>query len=192
MRGLPQPEPRRDVAVPIVVALLAAAASDVTQAHQLPVTDRTVRVLHHAEQVQLLLRLAADTGARRGELGALRLDDLDGWQLRIERGVSAEVVSTTKTGRARTVTVGAARLWQDNVAAWSNRPASDGAVGPWLVSHRPDHTVRMPCSELAGLFWDFARRHEHGDVTLHRLRHTVATILIAEGPPAPGPAAAWP
>lgn len=100
MRGLPQPEPRRDVAVHVVVAWLAAAAREVTQARRLPVTDRTSRALHRAEQVQLLLRLAADTGGRRGEPAALRLHDLDGRRLRIERGVSAEVVTTTKTGRA--------------------------------------------------------------------------------------------
>lgn len=117
------------------------------------------------------------------ELGALRLDDLDGRRLRIERGVSVEVVTTTKTGRARTVTVGAAtaRLWRDSVAAWSERAACDGTFGPWLFSRRPDHTDRMPCAELAGLFRQFARRHEHGEVTLHRLRHTVATVLVAEG-----------
>jgi len=34
--------------------------------------------LHRAEQVLMLVRLAADCGARRGELAALRLEDLDG------------------------------------------------------------------------------------------------------------------
>ena len=54
----------------------------------------------------MLLRLAADTGARRGELDALHLDDLRGRVLHIDRGVSDEVVTTTKTGRSRRVTVG--------------------------------------------------------------------------------------
>lgn len=97
--------------------------------------------------------------------------------------MSAEIVTTTKTGRSRTVTVGAAtaQLWQDSVAAWSARAATDGAFGPWLFSRRPDHVDRMPCSVLAELFRDFARRHDHGEVTLHRLRHTVATVLVTEG-----------
>lgn len=30
-------------------------------------------------------------------------------------------------------------------------------------------------------FTDFTRRHGHGDVTLHRLRHTVATVLVSQG-----------
>ncbi|MHB8438217.1 MAG: hypothetical protein ACYDD4_03535 [Acidimicrobiales bacterium] len=43
--------------------------------------------LHRAEQMRLLVRLAADSGARRGELVALRTGDLDGRVLTIERGV---------------------------------------------------------------------------------------------------------
>lgn len=69
MRGLPQPEPRRDVPVPVVTALLHAAALEVALA-ELDAAPGRQRALHAAEQVQLLLRLAADTGARRGELGA--------------------------------------------------------------------------------------------------------------------------
>jgi len=39
----------------------------------------------------------------------------------------------------------------------------------------------MPCTVLAELFRAFARRHGHGEVTLHGLRHTVATALVVEG-----------
>jgi integrase len=39
----------------------------------------------------------------------------------------------------------------------------------------------MPCTVLAELFRSFTRRHDHGEVTLHRLRHTVATVLVADG-----------
>lgn len=136
MRGLAQLEPRRDVPVPVVVTLLAAAARDVEQARQQPTSTAASQAVHQAEQVRLLLRLAADTGARRGELGALRLEDLDGRRLHIERGVSAEVVTTTKTGRARTVTVGGetARLWQDSVELWRDRTPKGASFGPWLFS----------------------------------------------------------
>lgn len=34
---------------------------------------------------------------------------------------------------------------------------------------------------LADLFRAFAHRHDDGNVTLHRLRHTVATVLVADG-----------
>ncbi len=39
----------------------------------------------------------------------------------------------------------------------------------------------MPCTVLADLFRAFVRRHAHGEVTLHGLRHTVATALVADG-----------
>jgi integrase len=39
----------------------------------------------------------------------------------------------------------------------------------------------MPCTVLAELCRDFGRPHDHGDVTLHRLRHTIATVLVTNG-----------
>lgn len=98
--------------------------------------------------------------------------------------MSAESVTTTKTGRSRTLTIGAgtAQLWQHRVTTWTTRAGDDAApLGPWLFSRRCDHTTRMPCTVLAELFRNFVRRHDHGDVTLHRLRHTVATALVTDG-----------
>ena len=62
--------------------------------------------LHRAEQTLLLARLAADSGARRGELAALQFGDLDGDVLTIARGTSNEVVGPTKTSRIRRLTLG--------------------------------------------------------------------------------------
>ncbi|MBW3647478.1 MAG: hypothetical protein KY440_06860, partial [Actinobacteria bacterium] len=78
----------------------APAASDVQQLTSAPPFRGQDRRLHAAEQVRLLLRLAADTGARRRELGALHLDDLHDRVLHLDRGVSAELVTMTKTGRS--------------------------------------------------------------------------------------------
>ena len=63
--------------------------------------------LQRAEQNLLLVRWAADSGARRGELAALRFDDLEGRVLHIERGVSAGVLIAPKSGQARRLTLGA-------------------------------------------------------------------------------------
>ena len=52
--------------------------------------------IHRREQVLLLARLAADTGARRGELAALQISDLDGDVLTISRATSNELVGPTK------------------------------------------------------------------------------------------------
>src|SRR5664279_4743648 len=105
--------------------------------------------LHRAEQTLLLTRLAADSGARRGELAALQLTDLDGDVLTIARGTSNEVVGPTKTGQIRRLTLG------------PTTPLSTSCLAHWFAELCTD----------AG----------HPDVTLHRLRHTVATTLVAQG-----------
>lgn len=181
MPGPAQPEPKRDVPVDVVRELLAAAACDVQAIGSDGSRDRDRR-LHRAEQTALLLRLAADTGARRGELSALRTDDLQGRVLHLDRGVSDEVVTTTKSRRQRRVTVGAdtARLWESSVGTWQGR-LGEQPLGPWLFSAHPDHHTRLRTASLGHWFAAFTRRHGHGDVTLHRLRHTVATALVDAG-----------
>lgn len=64
-----------------------------------------------AEQNRLLVRLVADARARRGELAALRLSDLTGRVLTIERNLSLEVLGSTKTGRSRRGTSRDRRAW---------------------------------------------------------------------------------
>lgn len=138
--------------------------------------------LHRAEQVLLLVRLAADTGARRGELATLKFDDLDGDVLTIARGASCEIIGPTMSGRIRRLTLGAtvAALWRDTAAVWQAR-ATPVPLGPWLFSARTDHTVRLTTGCAGHWFTDLADRAGHPDVTLHRLRHTVATVLVGQG-----------
>ena len=69
-------------------------------------STRSLKALHKTEQVRLLVRLAADSGARRGELAALQFGDLAGRVLTIERGVSGEQLGPTKTKRTRRLTLG--------------------------------------------------------------------------------------
>lgn len=64
-----------------------------------------------AEQDLLLVRLGVDTGARRGELAALRIDDLDGRVLRIERAVSAGAIASPKAGSCRRVFLNVPVSW---------------------------------------------------------------------------------
>jgi integrase len=134
--------------------------------------------LHRLEQVLLLTRLAADTGARRGELAALQVGDLDAGVLTVARAVSAEQVGPTKTGRRRRLTLGESttRLWRDTVEAWAARQE---LLGPWLFSARLDHGERVRTDNLAHWFATLAADCGHPEVTLHRLRHTVATTLVA-------------
>ena len=70
--------------------------------------------------------------ARRGELAALKVGDLQGRVLHIARAASMEQVGPTKTRRSRRLTVGAttAGLWHDLVETWSVRaPTSHSATG---------------------------------------------------------------
>ncbi len=129
-----------------------------------------------------MTRLAADSGARRGELAALRLDDLDGRVLRIERAASADVIGPTKTGRVRRLTLGptSTGLWQSSTAAWRSRSGS-GPFGPSLFSPDPDHGSRVTTSGLGQWFAHTCGQAGMAEVTLHRLRHSVATALVSRG-----------
>ncbi len=95
------------------------------------------RLLYSAEQAHLLVRLAADSGARRGELAVLRRADLDGRVLTIERGLSSGVLGSTKSGRSRRLTLGAttAQLIDDHFDAWATR--GPNPVGDWLFAPTP-------------------------------------------------------
>lgn len=178
--GPPQPGVRLHAPVEAVRALIAHAQQDVTTAS----LDGTgLARLHRAEQVLLLVRLAADAGARRGEIAALQIGDLDGDVLTIARAASAEVVGPTKTRRIRRLTLGAttAGLWRDSVATWRERAGGGARFGPWLFSRDADHGTRLRASTLGHWFATLASDAGHRDVTLHRLRHTVATTLVGRG-----------
>ena len=184
MRGPPQPGVRLHAPVEQVRAILDHAHEQVTAAVTAAGADRSGGLrLHHAEQVLLLTRLAADSGARRGELAALQLGDLDGDILTIARATSNEVVGPTKTGRIRRLTIGptTAALWRHTVLQWRQRSGEGPRFGPWLFSRRADHTTRLSTSCLAHWFAELCADAGHPDVTLHRLRHTVATILVSRG-----------
>jgi integrase len=184
MRGPHQPAPRMHAAVGDVVQLLRHAEQRVEKAR----VDSdggagAARRLHRAEQLLLLVRLAADTGARRGELAALKIADLDGRVLTIARAVSMDQVGPTKTRQVRRITLGAttAALWHGLVDLWTARLPDGGSLGEWLFSSDHDHRRRLTTSHLAH---SFARlRAEAGvpNVTLHRLRHGVATFLVDRG-----------
>jgi len=177
MRGPPRPGTRLHLSTEEVLRLLQTA--DALAA----TVGANAGRLHKAEQVRLLVRLAADSGARRGELVALRFDDLEGRVLTIERGVSADVLGPTKTGRTRRLTLGrrTAELWRSSAEAWAARLAEGATLGPWLFSPETSHDVRLTAGALGHWFAELARRAEVPGATLHRLRHSVATFLVGRG-----------
>lgn len=110
VKGPPRPIPRRHHTMVEVRQLLTTAESAVVrltaELDAAPQSAKWRRLLYSAEQARLLLRVAADSGARRGELAVLRRADLDGRVLTIERGLSAGQLASTKTGRTRRLTLG--------------------------------------------------------------------------------------
>ena len=178
MRGPQRPGTRLHLASDEVLRLLEAADALVAST-----TPRDAKRRHKAEQIRLLVRLAADSGARRGELVALRFDDLDGRVLTIERGVSADVLGPTKTGRTRRLTLGrqTVELWRSSAQTWEDRLPGATALGPWLFSPERTHRTRLTAGALGHWFADLARRAEVSGATLHRLRHSVATFLVGRG-----------
>src|ERR1019366_3602817 len=97
-RGPPRPGTRTHVPVEDVATLIEASEHLVEKAEAaLDGSTGSLNSLYKAEQVRLLVRLAADSGARRGELAVHRFGDLDGRELTIERETSGEEVGTIKT-----------------------------------------------------------------------------------------------
>ena len=179
MHGPPHAGVRMHVPVDQVCALLEHARRDVAELK--PDTKASLSALHRAEQVLLLARLAADSGARRGELAALQIADLDGDVLTIARAASMEIVGPTKTRRVRRLTLGAgaAELWRESVHGWQQRTGDDAAetpsredpgdaqirrVGPWRWSDARPPRRQAPDFPGCGP----AVRPGHQDGPLHR------------------------
>jgi integrase len=184
MRGPPRPGTRMHVPVGDVATLIELSETLVEKAEAtLDGSTGSLHALHKAEQVQLLVRLAADSGARRGELAALRFGDLDGRVLTIERGVSGEEVGPTKTRQVRRLTLGrtTVELWRLSEAAWRRRAAGENNFGEWLFSRDLDHGRRLTTSGLGHWFAELRDVAGLEGVSLHRLRHTVATYLVGRG-----------
>jgi integrase len=159
-----------------------------------PELDMVRRILDTAPvTIVLFLRLAAITGARRGELVGLQWRDLDGSDLSIRRAVvqvagSGPVVRGTKTGRKgeRKLELDAETLElldklreaQRSNATERMLPvpvfifSHDAGVSPW----RPDYITQA---------YGKYRRTIPGarSVRLHDLRHWVATDMLQRGTP---------
>lgn len=162
-----------------------------------PKPEVVARLLAHVSQrdpsMSVFLTLAADTGARLGQLCALRWSDLDGTTVSFTRTLSStgDIRPLSKTkGRARTVDLGAstvrtlaahqiqAKELALGFGARLSKSAfmfSDDPAGrtPWKVDTFKHRYLKMRREPAAG--------PEAAAVNFHQLRHYVATQLIAAG-----------
>ena len=162
-----------------------------------PDADQVRAVLARAERedpsLACWLKVAAATGARRGEVCGLRWSDidLDERTIRIERSVSATrssglVIKATKTGRVRRVSIttqATDALVQHRARA--EQAASDNyrLVDPADLVFTSDATCRRPWRpELVTRRWERLRAAAGmPGVRIHDIRHFVATELLTAG-----------
>jgi len=165
----------------------------------LALTSDQLRALYQAALAEdpdmaVTIALAAVTGCRRGELAGLRWEDLDvsRTSLRVQRawvpGVGGQHLNeTTKTGKGRTVFVGA-----DGVALLQRyREAKRVQLGRepqgWLLSYDGGVT-EMRCKSMTEYVSRLANKLGV-PAHFHTLRHWAATELVHQGVDLPTAAA---
>jgi integrase len=147
-----------------------------------------VRVEEYAQLAELL-RVAAYTGLRRGELVALRWRDVR-WSERVlvvERALSADVEGATKGRRIRYVPLGDQALGAlDRLSRRTNFTSADDYVFANVAGDRLDP------SALRRRY--VAARDEAGlpPLRFHDLRHTAGTLLTRRAGPGDGARRAQP
>jgi integrase len=171
----------------------------------LPRVDQSEAVALNAEQlsayqerasgswVDLLIRLAAAIGARRGELLATEWPDLD-WatsRLRIERSLyqikGVTGIKPTKTRQTRTVTVPPSlmeclKLHREQQEQNRVMFGPDYRTDLDLIFADPAGNYLLPSSVTRAAV-RLAKRAGLKDVGIHSLRHTHASVLLANGVP---------
>ena len=160
-------------------AIVAAAAPRLVSD---PACAEHQRSLFAAEQTLLVVRLAADSAARRGELAVLRLSDLDGRVLTIERGLSHGVLGSTKSSRTRRLTLGrtTVAMIHDHVEEWDER-LPGRRDGDWLFSTDPTRCSYLTAGTLSHRVQRLGFQAGVPAAALNRLRHGVATHLVDQG-----------
>lgn len=145
--------------------------------------EQLARALEVAGDFRAFVAVCAFAGLRLGEAAGLRRDDVDFLRrtIRVERQVQGQTIATTevvepKAGSTRTVFV------PEELTTLLAAHVADQAVG------ESDHLFRTPLGYLynrgsAGAEWRRVRRLAGlpASMTLHTLRHTFASNLIAQG-----------
>jgi integrase len=162
--------------------------------HRVPTSDEVRSLLTRAQADSdrwgMLVALALLTGARRGELCALRWTDVDGDIVRIRRSVyragDERGEKETNGGRERPIPIGTQgvgllQLWrvrcEERAAAVGVQLATDGFV----VSNFPDTSRPVNPDSFSSAVHRICVDLEMPHVHLHSLRHFAATEMLAAG-----------
>ena len=135
------------------------------------------------------LHLTAHTGMRRGEVAGLRWVDLDQARSRLSitrtiqnvGGQPVEFGVKTRTSR-RTVDLDPHTL--DVLMTWRRRLGSDNlphGVDDWMFCNTRGRFLNP--ESISQLFDRIVRRHNIPRIRFHDLRHTHASLLVADGTP---------
>lgn len=137
-----------------------------------PLEVEMIRAQMRFPRDRVMASLMAYAGLRPAEMRALRWEDVQERSLVVRSAIASDGrEKRTKTGRERAVPI-VAPLAEDlaELHAGEARPAS-GIVAPFHTDHR-NWTTRV---------WRPARARAGLDVPPYALRHTFASLLIAEG-----------
>ena len=146
------------------------------------------RVLSCAEQEPLKWRayinLAADTGARRGELCALQWSDID-WKsgaVTIRRNLQYTAAAGTfeakpKNGKTRVVDVGSETL---SLLRLLREEQAASCLSKWCFTQDGTAEPMHPTSPTR-YFAKFGKKYGIADFHPHKLRHSSASIAITNG-----------
>lgn len=161
-----------------------------------PTPDEVARLFVRAQEIDpslsVFVVLAASSGARRGELLALRWPDVDleKGTLSIERGIvlvdGAVIEQGTKTHQSRRVTLDAGTVEQlrehrDRAKATAAACGVRLATDAFVFSQEPDGSAPWRPDSTTRAFASLCRKAGVKGVRLHDLRHYVATRLLASG-----------
>ncbi len=137
----------------------------------------------------LLVRLAAATGLRRGELCGLQWSDIDfgNGQLEVARAVAATTggasTKPTKTGKTRKLSIDKATLdslakHRDAMAARATDNETELDDDAFVFTHALDGSTPIHPDNVTSAF---RRLSANAGVRFHDLRHAHATQLLARG-----------
>ncbi|HUC37798.1 MAG TPA: site-specific integrase [Acidimicrobiales bacterium] len=138
----------------------------------------------------MLLALAVLTGARRGEICALRWSDIDAGTIRFRKSLyragAVRGEKGTKGGKQRWVVVapvGIALLdqWRERCVARAEEAGVDLVDDAFVVSTFPDGSRPVNPDSLSSAVHRMCEELGMPDVHLHSLRHFAATEMIGSG-----------